>query len=107
MLLDLGYIGYKSANLTVILPHKKLRKTELTLEQKQQNTEHSSERVCNEHTMKGIKRLRIVKDTLRLSSYDYADVLFQNACALHNFRVKSPLRAYVRAETHVSKIIFN
>ena len=107
MLLDLGYIGYKATNLTVILPHKKPRKTELTLVQKEQNTEHSSERVCNEHTMKGIKRLRIVKDTLRLNSYDYADTLFVNACALHNFRVKSPLRAYARADTHVTKINFN
>ncbi len=87
MLLDLGYVGYKAANLIAILPHKEPRKTELTLVQKQQNTEYSSERVCNEHTTKGIKRLRIVKDTLRLNSYDYAGILFQNTCALHNFRV--------------------
>ena len=75
--------------------------------QKEQNTEHSRQRVCNEYTMKGIKRLRIVKDILRLSSYDYADTLFLNACALHNFRVKSPLRAYARADTHVTKINSN
>ena len=73
MHLDLGYTGYKAANLTVILPHK----TELTLVQKQQNTEHSSERVCDEHTMKRIKRLRIVKDTLRLNSYDYLIFYFK------------------------------
>ena len=90
----MGYIGDRTANLTVILPHKKPRKTELTLVQQEQNTEHSRQRVCNEHTMKGIKRLRIVKDTLRLSSYDYADYLFLNACALYNFKVKSPLLAY-------------
>jgi hypothetical protein len=107
MLLDLGYIGYKVPNLTVILPHKKPHKTELSLEQKEQNTKHSQERVCNEHTMKGIKRLRIVKDILRLDSYIYADKLFLNACSLHNFRVKSPLRAYIREDTHVIKINFN
>ena len=56
--------------------------------------------------MKGIKRLRIVKDILRLDAYKYADKLFINACSLHNFRVKSPLRAYVQAGTHVSKHIF-
>jgi len=107
MLLDLGYIGYSAPNLTVIMPHKKPRKAELNLQQKEQNTKHSQQRVCNEHTMKGIKRLRIVKDILRLNAYEYADKLFQNACGLHNFRVKSPLRAYARADSHVIKIKFN
>ena len=107
MLLDVGYVGYSATNLTVVLPHKKPHKAELNLEQKQQNTEHSRKRVCNEHTMKGIKRLRIVKDTLRLNTYDYADDLFLNACSLHNFRVKSPLRAYAPADTHVIKNNFN
>jgi len=107
MLLDLGYMGYWATNLTVVLPHKKPHKAELNDQQKQQNTEHSRERVCNEHTMKGIKRLRIVKDILRLDVYEYADILFKNACGLHNFRVKSPLRAYTRADTHVIKNNFN
>jgi hypothetical protein len=107
MLLDLGYLGYKAINLTVILPHKKPYNAELSLEQKEQNTKHSQERVCNEHTMKGIKRLRIVKDILRLDSYEYANKLFINACALHNFRVKSPLRAYAHADSHVIKLNFN
>jgi hypothetical protein len=56
--------------------------------------------------MKGIKRLRIVKDILRLDAYKYADKLFINACSLHNFRVKSSLRACAQAGTHVSKHIF-
>lgn len=107
MLLDLGYVGYKAPNLTVILPHKKPHNAELSLEQKEQNTKHSQKRICNEHTMKGIKRLRIVKDILRLDSYEYANKLFLNACALHNFRVKSPLRAYTRADSHVIKLNFN
>jgi hypothetical protein len=107
MLLDLGYVGYSATNLTVVLPHKKPHKAELNLEQKQQNTEHSQKRVCNEHTMKGIKRLKIVKDTLRLNTYEYADNLFLNACSLHNFRVKSPLRAYAPADTHVIKNNFS
>ena len=106
MYLDLGYLGYSAPNLTVILPHKKPRKSELSIEQKEQNTKHSQKRVCNEHTMKGIKRLRIVKDILRLDAYKYADKLFINACSLHNFRVKNSLRAYVQAGTHVSKHIF-
>lgn len=107
MNVDLGYFGYSATNLTVILPHKKPRKSELNLEQKQENTKYSQKRVCNEHAMKGIKRLRIVKDILRLDAYNYADNLFVNACSLHNFRVKSPLRAYARTDTHVTKLKFN
>lgn len=64
ILFDLGYMGYKVTNLTVILPHKKPYKSELSLEQKGQNTNHSQQRVCNEHNMKGIKCLRVVKDIL-------------------------------------------
>lgn len=107
MSLDLGYFGYSAPNLTVNLPHKKPRKSDLSLEQKEQNTKHSQNRVCNEHAMKGIKRIRIVKDILRLDAYNYADKLFINACSLHNFRVKSPLRAYLYADTHVIKLNFN
>ncbi len=107
MHLDLGYLGYSAPNLTVTLPHKKPSKKELTVEQKEQNTLHAQKRVCNEHTMKGIKRIRIVKDILRLDPYAYADKLFINACSLHNFRVRSPLRAYAPADTHVYKIKFN
>ena len=57
MSLDLGYFGYSAPNLTVNLPHKKPRKSDLSLEQKGQNTKHSQNRVCNEHAMKGIMRL--------------------------------------------------
>jgi hypothetical protein len=35
MYLDLGYLGYTAPNLTVILPHKKPRKSELSIEQKE------------------------------------------------------------------------
>lgn len=103
MYVDLGYVGYNAPNLSVFVPHK----SELSKEQKQQNTQHAKERVCNEHTMKGIKRLRIVQDPLRLSAYTWADSLFINASGLHNFRVMSPLRAYTRTSTHVKKLKFN
>lgn len=107
MYLDLGYFGYSAPNLTVIIPHKKPRKSELSLEQKEQNTKHAQKRVCNEHAMKGIKRIRVVKDILRLDTYNYADKLFMNACSLHNFRVKSPLRAYAHVDTRMIKLNFN
>ena len=104
---DLAYLGYESKNLTLFLPHKKPKNQELTDQQKQHNTQHAKERICNEHAMRGIKRLRIVQDPLRLCPYQWADNLFNNACALHNFRIRSPLRAYAHAHTHVKKLNFN
>lgn len=107
MMADLGYRGYMAPNLTVLLPHKKPYRAELSEDQKKENTQHAKERVCNEHAMKGIKRLRIVKETLRLCPYRWADPLFENACGLHNLRVKSPFRAYTHAGSHVIKLKFN
>lgn len=104
---DLGYLGYEATNLTLYLPHKKPQGKELSDQQKQQNTEHAKERVCNEHAMRGIKRLRIVQNPLRLCAYQWADNLFKNACGIHNFRVRSPLRAYAHLGSHVSKLSFN
>lgn len=104
---DLGYSGFEAVNLTLHLPHKKPRKTDLTELQKKYNTQHAKERVCNEHAIRSIKRLRIVQEPLRLNAYDWADTLFQNATAIHNFRVRSPLRAYTRAGSLVKKLNFN
>lgn len=104
---DLGYMGYQATNLTVHLPHKKPRKAELPKEHKEQNTQHAKERVCNEHAMKGIKRLAVVKENLRLCPYQCSHRLFLNACGLHNLRVRSPLRAYTHSRSHVKKFNFN
>ena len=47
----------------------------------------SSVRVKVEHVISGIKRCRIVKDTLRLTSQGCSDSVMEIACALHNLRV--------------------
>ncbi len=104
---DLGYLGYEAPNLTLFLPHKKPKGKQLSDSEKQQNTQLAKERVCNEHTMRGIKRLRIVQNPLRLCAYKWADNLFKNACGIHNFRVRSPLRAYAHSGARVSKLNFN
>lgn len=41
-----------------------------------------------EHIIAGVKRLRIVKDELRLKVTDIADDLLEIACGTHNFRTK-------------------
>lgn len=75
-------LGYEAPNLPLFLPHKRPKGKELSDQEKQQNTEHAKERVCNEHAMRGIKRLRIVQNQLRLCAYKWADNLFKNACGM-------------------------
>ena len=47
----------------------------------------SSARVVVEHVLAGVKRCRIVKDVLRLTTEGIADVVMEIACGLHNLRV--------------------
>ena len=52
-------------------------------------------RVVIEHAHSGIKRLRVVADTLRLRGEWIRDRVMVVACGLHNLRVTSPHRAYL------------
>jgi hypothetical protein len=47
----------------------------------------SSARVVVENVIAGVKRCRIVKDVLRLTTDGSADLVMEVACGLHNFRV--------------------
>lgn len=91
---DTGYQGYRPAGVTIIQPTKKPRGAELTASQKEVNRAISKERVVVEHSIAGIKRLRVLKERVRLHCYDVRDRLINIGCALHNLRVKSPFRAY-------------
>ena len=91
---DLGYLGYKPDNVTIVIPVKKQKKIELSQEIKDQNKLKSKERVVAEHGNSGIKRLRLLTDRLRLKLIEYQDSLMVVGCALHNLRVRSPLRKY-------------
>lgn len=53
-------------------------------------------RIVVEHALAGVKRCRIVKDVLRLTSEGIADRVMLIACALHNLRVdcRHPLPAF-------------
>ena len=48
----------------------------------------SSARVVGENVMAGVKRCRMVKDVLRLTTEGIADLVMEIACGLHNFRVR-------------------
>jgi hypothetical protein len=47
----------------------------------------SPARVVVEKVIAGVKRCRIVKDVLRLTTDGSSDLVMEVACGLHNFRV--------------------
>ena len=47
----------------------------------------SSARVVVENVLAGVKRCRIVKDVLRLTTVGISDRVMEIACGLHNLRV--------------------
>ena len=47
----------------------------------------SSARIIVENVIAGVKRCRIVKDVLRLTTVDISDLVMEIACGLHNLRV--------------------
>jgi hypothetical protein len=53
-------------------------------------------RVVVEHVIAGVKRCRMVKDVLRLTTVGISDQVMEIACGLHNLRVscRHPLPAF-------------
>ena len=47
----------------------------------------SSVRIVVENVIAGVKRCRIVKDVLRLTTDGLSDLVMEIACGLHNLRV--------------------
>ena len=98
---DLGFIGHYPAGATVEQPFKKPKNGELSFSQLLYNQLFNPMRVVIEHANSGIKRLRMIKDTLRIHCCQFRDTLMVVACGLHNLRVASPSRNYcnTRAST--------
>lgn len=88
LLADLGFIGIDKEYLNVILPYKKPKNSELTDLQKEINKKIGSIRVRIEHAFSGIKRLKIIRNKIRLKSYEIRDQVFRIAAALHNLRIE-------------------
>lgn len=85
---DLGYEGIKKdySQLKFIIPIKKKKKRERTIEEKQINKIISSIRVRVEHVIGKLKINRILSDKFR-SSIQCADLAFKNCCYLYNFKL--------------------
>jgi hypothetical protein len=86
---DTGYQGFELESVIILQPKKKPRKKELTFAEKFINRAISSGRIIVENVIAGIKRCRILKDVFRNTKDDFADLVMEIACGLHNFRVDS------------------
>jgi hypothetical protein len=86
---DLGYIGYNPQNVETIMPNKNYKNKPLNHFEQEMNWLISKVRVQVEHVMAGIKRLKIVKEKLRLKGEKVRDQIMLIACGLHNLRVQS------------------
>jgi hypothetical protein len=89
LLLDLGFLGYQPKDTQVFLPKKKTPKGQLSDHQKAYNQLLASIRVSVEHVMSAVKRLRIVKDKIRLKKDHIRDQVMLIACGLHNLRLSN------------------
>jgi hypothetical protein len=83
---DTGFQGYAPRALITWQPTKKPRGQPLSAEAKYCNRWLASARIMVEHVLSGVKRCRIVKDTLRNTKPGFSDSVMELACALHNLR---------------------
>lgn len=88
MLVDLGFLGIDNTHPNAILPFKKPRNGTLTQAQKQINKVISQKRIRIEHAFAGLKCLKIIRNKIRLKSYDIRERIIRIATALHNLRIR-------------------
>ena len=88
LLQDLGFLSFTLPHVEILMPTKKPRGGELTLEQDLANQALHQRRLRIEHVNSSVKRCRIVKDRMRLWKEGVRDLVMELCCALHNFRVR-------------------
>jgi len=84
---DKAYQSYQPDGVNLLEPFKGRRNHPLKKWQKRFNQWISSIRICSEHAICGIKRCRILKETLRYFDSTFRNQIFLVACGLHNLRV--------------------
>jgi len=85
---DLGFLALTLPQGESLLPTKKPRGQELTVEQQRANQALHHRRLRIEHVNSSVKRCRVVKDRIRLWKEGVRDLVMERCCALHNFRVR-------------------
>ena len=88
MLQDLGFLAFTLPEVEILMPTKKPRGQELTLDQQVANQVLHCRRLRIEHVHSSVKRCRIVKDRIRLWKEGVRALVMARCCALHNFRVR-------------------
>jgi hypothetical protein len=88
LLQDLGFLAFTLPEVTILMPTKKPRGQELSLEEQLTNQALNQRRLRIEHVNSSVKRCRIVKDRIRLWKEGVRDLVMELCCALHNFRVR-------------------
>lgn len=88
LLADLGFVGIDKDHPNAIVPYKKPKNSELNDLQKKINKEIGSARVRIEHAFAAMKRLKVVRNKIRLKSYKIRDQVFRIAAGLHNLRLE-------------------
>ena len=83
---DSGYTGIKKLQSNTRLPKKSSKNKPLTLVEKQQNREISSERVMNENVIGQLKRFKIISDRYRNRRKRFS-LRFNLIAAIHNLEV--------------------
>jgi len=85
---DLGFLAFTLPQVAILMPTKKPRGQELTLEQHVVNQTLTHRRLRIGHVNSSVKRCRIVKDRIRLWKEGIRDLVMEICCALHNLRVR-------------------
>ena len=85
---DLGFLTLTLPQGESLLPTKKPRGQELTVEQQRANQALQHRRLRIEQVNSSVKRCRVVKDRIRLWKEGVRDLVMERCCALHNFRVR-------------------
>src|SRR5262245_10907493 len=88
LLQDLGFLSFTLPHVEILMPTKKPRGGELSLEQDLASQALHQRRLRIEHVNSSVKRCRIVKDRMRLWKEGIRDLVMEICCALHNFRVR-------------------
>ena len=88
VLSDLGFLGAEKEQPNVILPYQKPKNGDITAIQKNINKAIGSVRVKIKHAFSGVKRLKNIRNKIRLKTYQTRNQVFKIAVALRNFRVQ-------------------
>jgi hypothetical protein len=88
LLQDLGFLAFTLPGVEILMPARKPRGQELSLEEQLANQALHQRRLRIEHVNSIVKRCRIVKDRLRLWKEGVRDRVMEICCGLHNFRVR-------------------